>query len=280
MPRIYESWIKLHTDILNRPQLMELPRELRCIWYDLLLCVKDAGSEDGLIDIKRASFLLRIGEASLLIAIGSLVDRSLIEKTKGGSSGYRYSIHNWRLWQAGSKTSAEKMREYRAKKAARKGSEKRGHIVTTRLDENKVVATSLCKSPSSTLSVLPKKAKPTVALRLLPPSDQPELRLVAPAKPDGTAGKRYPEAFDTLWGEYRNYGNANAAKADAFKAWIRLSPADREQCLSGLGEYLVWLIAERKKRADYPAQHLSTFINRRGWEPFVEALEARRSAAR
>lgn len=82
--------------------------------------------------------------------------------------------------------------------------------------------------------------------------------------------RRYPEAFEELWREYRPIAEPNATKADAHTAWKRLSAADREACWSGLVRYVLWLQERRLKRTDYPAKHLSTFINRRGWESFEE----------
>lgn len=93
----------------------------------------------------------------------------------------------------------------------------------------------------------------------------------AKADPQTPVGKgRYPDAFEFLWDTYRAAGNRNATKADAFKAWKRLPQGEQTACFDGLLAYVMWLMEERKKRPDTPAKHLATFINKRGWEPFME----------
>ena len=86
--------------------------------------------------------------------------------------------------------------------------------------------------------------------------------------------RAYPDKFEAVWDEYKPIASKNATKADAFKAWQKLSEADKAACYSGVVEYAMWLLDERKKRPDTPAKHLATFINKRGWEPFEEADHA------
>lgn len=91
----------------------------------------------------------------------------------------------------------------------------------------------------------------------------------APPQTNGHA-KEYPEDFEEVWREYRVVGSPNSSKADGFKRWKKLSGVDRGDCWTGIVRYAVWLGEERRKRADYPAKHLATFISERGWEPFLE----------
>lgn len=100
--------------------------------------------------------------------------------------------------------------------------------------------------------------------RTLPPTQATGGAVVRMDKGD------YPEAFETLWTAYRPIAGKNATKADAFSAWKKLSAEDRQRCLDGLKGYVVWLRKEREKRADFPAKHLATFINKRGWETILE----------
>lgn len=88
--------------------------------------------------------------------------------------------------------------------------------------------------------------------------------------------RQYPEAFEALWDEYRPFGNPNATKADAHRAWAKLSSADRKDCFEGLALYASWLRSENRERAaanrsPVEVKHLATFINKRGWEPYLEA---------
>lgn len=80
----------------------------------------------------------------------------------------------------------------------------------------------------------------------------------------------YPDDFESVWSEYKAIANPNATKADAAKAFARLSKADKDACWTGVVRYVVWIREERRKRPDMPVKHLATFINKRGWEPFME----------
>lgn len=99
---------------------------------------------------------------------------------------------------------------------------------------------------------------------------EPEPELDIPASLDR---QKYPDEFEALWHEYRPIAPKNATKSDAFSAWKKLSAAERDLCWSGLVEYAVWVSAERKRRPDTPVKHLATFINKRGWETFMEQAQ-------
>lgn len=86
--------------------------------------------------------------------------------------------------------------------------------------------------------------------------------------------RAYPDKFEAVWDEYKPIASKNATKADAFRAWQKLSASDQQSCYAGVVEYAMWLQDERKRRPDTPAKHLATFINKRGWEPFEEADHA------
>jgi uncharacterized protein YdaU (DUF1376 family) len=81
---------------------------------------------------------------------------------------------------------------------------------------------------------------------------------------------KYPDEFETLWRAYRPIASPNSTKADAHKTWEKLSPEERDACLAGLTQYVSWLSAEKQKRDGTKPKHLATFINKRGWEPFLE----------
>lgn len=88
---------------------------------------------------------------------------------------------------------------------------------------------------------------------------------------DGEARNgRYPPAFEELWREYGPISQPSASKAKAFQAWRKLTPGERAQCWDGLVSYVLWVREQRRTRTDFPAKHLATFVNGRGWEPFIE----------
>lgn len=88
--------------------------------------------------------------------------------------------------------------------------------------------------------------------------------------PSALDRRSYPDQFEDLWREYRAIANPNASKFNAHKAWAKLNATDRADCWRGVIRYVVWLGDERKRRPDHPVQHLATFINGRGWEPYLE----------
>lgn len=78
----------------------------------------------------------------------------------------------------------------------------------------------------------------------------------------------YHADFVLLWSEYPV--PPNSSKKDAFASWLRLPDEDRNKCLDGAMSYADWLKGERLKRPDYPAKHLSTFINSRAFDTLLE----------
>jgi len=88
----------------------------------------------------------------------------------------------------------------------------------------------------------------------------------------------YPEAFEALWEVYRPIAAKNATKADACAGWRILSEPDKAACLDGLRLYAAWLGEEAQRRDGTKVKHLATFIEKRAWEPLLEARPAARSA--
>lgn len=262
-------WLRLYQDILHNRKIKTLPDDLFRFWIE---CLALASEEDGTLpSVEDIAFACRNTAERCLGAIEALAERCLIDRLGGGLSGYRWRMHDWGDWQYKSDTSTPRVQALR--KRLRNVSETAPDTETEaeKSTGTTVALTSLSESIPQTLSVSPKKAQPTAPLRLLPPSEQPELRLVAPPVSEAEPGGRYPAAFEDLWAEYRHYGNANSSKYDAYKRWAKLSVAEKMMAFKGLtGGYLVWLIGERKRRPDFPCQHLSTFLSRRGWEPFLE----------
>jgi hypothetical protein len=78
----------------------------------------------------------------------------------------------------------------------------------------------------------------------------------------------YPDEFSMLWETFPKH--PNASKSEALKSWERLDDDDREKCLDGAMAYERFLSRERAKRPDYPALHLTTFINQRRFETLLE----------
>lgn len=123
----------------------------------------------------------------------------------------------------------------------------------------------------------PKEINPPSSLRSekkIPPGGGPsaelfELSSQERPKTNGH-GHQYPDEFEAVWYEYLPIAPKSATKADAFLAWKKLNSEERKLCWTGVVNYAVWLLEERKKKPDTSVKHLATFINKRGWEPFME----------
>jgi uncharacterized protein YdaU (DUF1376 family) len=124
------------------------------------------------------------------------------------------------------------------------------------------------EAPDSCINVAPSQASGATISQSVSEENQPEIPAALDRRP-------YPESFEALWWEYRPVASPNATKADAFRAWAKLSMLDRHACWMGLIRYVVWIGEENVRRAEAKrppteVKHLATFINRRGWEPFIE----------
>lgn len=124
----------------------------------------------------------------------------------------------------------------------------------------------------------PSQASGGIALKVVHPPEEPEPQPEAEAPPEDEIPamldrRRYPEDFEAVWLEYLPIAAKNATKADAARAFARLSAADKRDCWTGTVRYVQWVLEERRRRPDTPVKHLSTFINRRGWERFLESEE-------
>lgn len=90
----------------------------------------------------------------------------------------------------------------------------------------------------------------------------------------------YTEEFERFWTEYAPRKIApNASKFDAFKAWNQVAKErpPLETLLSTLSAYKASL--KRPQGRDCFAKHPASWLRGRGWEPFLEAVEANISYA-
>jgi hypothetical protein len=76
------------------------------------------------------------------------------------------------------------------------------------------------------------------------------------------------QQFVLFWYRYPR----KVCKADAQRAWARLSPADRQACLELLPAHVAhWQLSGTLRRF---IPHAATFINQRRWEDEIEDLDS------
>lgn len=84
----------------------------------------------------------------------------------------------------------------------------------------------------------------------------------------GAKKPSYTPDFEALW-ECIPKENPGS-KADAFRAFSKLSKEDQGECMRGWLRYEEWLEGKRKTKADWPIKQLVSFINGRLWESHQE----------
>lgn len=93
-----DSWLRLHTDILDNPKIRELPLSLLAHWVLTMVVAKKHGGV--LPSIERFAFEMRISKTSAKQVIDKLCKASLIDTNDGV-----LTMHDWEYWQFESGTS-------------------------------------------------------------------------------------------------------------------------------------------------------------------------------
>jgi len=98
----------------------------------------------------------------------------------------------------------------------------------------------------------------------------------------------YAADFEEAWQAYR--APKNSAKFEAYAAWTKTAKmrmhhgAFGQRMLECCRLYSEWIDAEnarrqRQRQSDHPKKHFSSWLNGRGWEPYMADAEARISKA-
>lgn len=234
-------WFRFYDEAINDPKVLRMAPEMRWQWV-AMLCI--ASQSNGKIPADEdVSLLLRTPVSQAQEILAEFVSRGLLDRGRDG----RLEPHNWRKRQYKSDLSTPRVKQFRKRFKAVAGTPPETET-DTEAETDK----------TNTLS-----AAPTTSV-------QQEFALAEEPAQEPAAPHAYPEDFEEVWREYRVVGPKTASKAAAHKAFAKLTAADRKACWSGVVSYAVHVRDERKRRADYPVKHLATFINERGWEPFLE----------
>jgi hypothetical protein len=99
--------------------------------------------------------------------------------------------------------------------------------------------------------------------------EREEFRAVAGATRTARTRKKYDEDFATrFWQPYPR--TPVMSKAEAWKAWNRLSDDDRNAAAAAVPHYVAWL----RSKPDHPAVHACRFISQRRFDGFCAPAEA------
>ena len=139
-------------------------------------------------------------------------------------------------------------------------------------DKNDIAKVTHCPNQGDTLSPL---IRDTTYPSYEPSKELPlEQSNIVHLKPPKKKNVRIPYHgdFEMLWAEYHEGG-----KKPAYEAWLKLPEEDRDRCFDGmrlykadLDDYEKW---SRLRRTPPIPLHLSTFINRRHFDDWLEKQE-------
>ena len=109
-------WLRLWVDILDDPDLHELPNDTCWGWALMLAAVKRTSDDGTLPPSRRLSVMLHQPEATVTRWINELIAAGMIDE-EGGN----LTMHGWGRWQGPHDTdSAERSRRYRIRQKAKK----------------------------------------------------------------------------------------------------------------------------------------------------------------
>ena len=202
-------WIRLYTELLNDPKVQMLPPDVFKAYINLL-CIAGQNDKNGEIPADQMSlaFMLRLPENELDRVIVMLINQKLIDKTENGMA-----IHGWKSRQYESDTDPtrfERVKRFREKQdkndnqkvkrvshAFRNGNETR---IDTDTDTDTETETD---TETDTENI---KYTPTV-----PDADAPVVETLTPKDQQGDLYQKILKTFETVSGQFANYGKEGAA---------------------------------------------------------------------
>ena len=118
------SWLRLYTDLINDPKVMQLECKLFRTWISCLCIAKQ---RDGVLpDLPAIAFALRIKEETAKQHVDALIEANLLDVTENG-----LIPHNWANRQYLSDTSKARTRRYRDRQKTVTVTSQRRHNAVT-----------------------------------------------------------------------------------------------------------------------------------------------------
>lgn len=226
-------WWRAYDEAVDDPKLILLSSDkVRWGWFRLMCLASAYGGH--LPPIEIICVKLRLREAAANMLLDELSGAGLIDEFDGV-----LRPHNWNGRQFKSDvtdpTAAERMKRYRNKRNA---------SVTVTDPREQRTDTDTEREESCRVA----DATPTVAPKVL--------------------RFKYSDEFETFWRLYPK--TPVMSKAEAWKAWGKLSPEDRKAAMAAVPRYSDWL----KSKPDHPAVHACRFLSQRRFEGFATGSSA------
>ena len=121
-------WLRLWVDILDDPDLHDLPKST-CWGWVLMLAVAKKTKDDGTLpSLKKLSHMMHETQETVAKWIDELLAIGLLEKSyvDGDNLTVTYFIHGWDRWQEPKdRTNAARQAKFKAKKSSPLGSPRR-----------------------------------------------------------------------------------------------------------------------------------------------------------
>ena len=213
-------WIRLYTELLNDPKVQMLPPDVFKAYINLL-CIAGQNDKNGEIPADQMSlaFMLRLPENELDRVIVMLINQKLIDKTENGMA-----IHGWKSRQYESDTDPtrfERVKRFREKQdkndnqkvkrvshAFRNGNE-------TCIDTDTDTDTETENINNTYTPTVPDADAPVVeTLTPTDPVKKPKAaktKALVPKDQQGDLYQKILKTFETVSGQFANYGKEGAA---------------------------------------------------------------------
>lgn len=225
-------WFRMYDDLLDDPKVQRLEPSLFKTWVNLLcLASKHEGKLPCADDV---AFSLRLSNEAVKEAIETLMDKGLIDVVDDEATP-----HNWHK------------RQYKSDKdetAAKRQAEKRARDKET-------------SHANVTRDVTDKSQPPETEQNR---TEQKELmsEKISDERPKRKQSD-YPDQFKTFWLEYPT--DPGMSKAEAAKAWEKLSDLDRGHAISAIPAFKIWV---GKQGKEYRTLHACRYLTQRRFEGF------------
>lgn len=108
------KWFRFYNEVLHDSKVQTLPAELYRTWTNLLCVASENDPRGQLPSLRQVSFLLRMKEDRVKVAVEQLVSLGLLDRDEVGT----LSPHNWEQRQPESDDVASRVRESRRRKKA------------------------------------------------------------------------------------------------------------------------------------------------------------------
>lgn len=246
-------WLRLWCSLLENPKFMMLSADDKEAWILMLLSTKRDGTDGEVLPLDRLAFACRKGQDWCRIALDSLVEKGLIDRLKGGSSGGRYRFHDWDEWQVTSNASTDRVRRFRERSRNVTETVPRARASSEQNTETEQSVVAHAREPQTIENQDKNKTEKTEPGTLVQANDT--------------------EAFNRVWQFYLEFGDARSRRERAEAQWQKIPWLQRGRVVQGL------IVYRLSKAEGTPVKFLETWLDERMWRDYPLSLNDGRYAA-